>query len=97
MAEINQETVSRVAALSRIELDAGDMQKITGQMQQIVSFVEKINTLNTDNIEPTAHAITVRNVTREDRIQQSPASLEELLNLAPERMDNFISVPRVIE
>lgn len=97
MSDINSKTVERVAALSRLELDHESINKLTGQMQQIVDFVEKINELDTDGIEPTAHAITVNNVTREDKEVASPATLDEILKLAPERNGNFIAVPRVIE
>ena len=94
---IDRDTVLKVAGLARLELTEAEIEQMTGQMNEIVSFVEKINELDTKGIEPTAHVLDVKNKLREDEITESPATLEEILSLAPERHENFISVPRVIE
>lgn len=94
---IDRDTVLKVAHLARLELTEEEVTTMTGQMSEIVSFVEKINELDTTGIEPTAHVLDVKNKLREDSVTESPATLEEILSLAPERHENFISVPRVIE
>jgi len=94
---IDRETVLKVASLARLELTEEEVASMTGQMSEIIRFVEKINELDTRGIEPTAHVLNVKNRVREDSIIPSPATVEEMLSLAPERHENFISVPRVFE
>ena len=94
---IDRDTVIRVANLARLELTDTEMEQMTGQMAGIVPFVEKINELDTEGIEPAAHVLDVRNRVRPDEVIPSPATVEELIALAPDSGQNMIRVPRVIE
>ena len=64
-------------------------------MTAILDFVDQINKVNTDGIEPTAHVLDINNISRED-ISEDSMDREEILKLAPEQADGFIVVPRVI-
>ena len=94
---IDRDAVLKAAKLARLELTDDEVSTMTGQMSEIVNFVEKINKLDTTGIEPTANVLDIKNKFRDDVPIPSPATLEEILSLAPERQDNLISVPRVIE
>lgn len=91
-----QENVERVALLSRLELSDEEKRKITPQFEEIVKFVEKINELDTEGIEPTYHVVDVKNVRRKDEIKKS-MDVSTIAELAPESEYDHISVPQVIE
>ncbi|HBE80088.1 MAG TPA: Asp-tRNA(Asn)/Glu-tRNA(Gln) amidotransferase subunit GatB [Firmicutes bacterium] len=88
--------VEHVARLARLELSESEKEEFPGQLNGILDFVEKLNKLDTASIEPTAHAIPVTNVFRPD--QEVPSFDPELaLANAPDRLDNFFKVPKILE
>jgi len=93
---ITKKDVEYVANLSRLELDDADMNNFVPNLQEILSYVAKLNELNTSDVEPTAHVLSLTNVKREDEIKSS-LSNEEALKSAPETFDGFFLVPPVIE
>jgi len=95
---ITKKDVEYVARLARLELSAEEKEKFAGQLESILSYIDKLNTLDTKNIQPTSHAISLNNVWREDELAQCPESAREmLLSNAPEREDDFFKVKKVIE
>jgi aspartyl-tRNA(Asn)/glutamyl-tRNA(Gln) amidotransferase subunit C len=88
--------VEHVARLARLELSESEKEEFTWQLNEILDFVEKLNKLDTSNIEPTAHAIPVSNVFRPDQVVPS-LDLEQALANAPDRMGNFFKVPKTLE
>jgi aspartyl-tRNA(Asn)/glutamyl-tRNA(Gln) amidotransferase subunit C len=88
--------VEYVARLARLELSESEKEEFTGQLNDILDFVEKLNQLDTSNIEPTAHAIPVANVFRPDQIVPSLDPELALAN-APDRVGNFFKVPKTLE
>ncbi|TCL69985.1 aspartyl/glutamyl-tRNA(Asn/Gln) amidotransferase subunit C [Hydrogenispora ethanolica] len=88
--------VEHVARLARLELSEAEKEEFTGQLNEILNFVEELNQLDTQGIEPTAHAIPVTNVFRSDRVEPSLDPELALAN-APDRIDNFFKVPKVLE
>jgi aspartyl-tRNA(Asn)/glutamyl-tRNA(Gln) amidotransferase subunit C len=93
--KISEKEVEIVAELARLYLDEKDKKAMQKQLSSILDFVDKLNELNTDNVEPTAHILDITNVFRDDVVKPSPPT-EEILKLAPKRKDNFIVVPKVI-
>ncbi len=93
---ITKETVDDVAHLSRIKLDPQELEKISGQLSSILDFIDKLKSVNTDNIAPTSHILPVSNVLRQDQPGVSLSAGKALEN-APEKRDNFFVVPKVIE
>ena len=88
--------VEHVARLARLELSESEKEQFTGQLNDILGFVETLNKLDTNDIEPTAHAIPVTNVFRPDR---NGTSLDPDLALAnaPDRVDDYFKVPKILE
>ncbi|HEY4743419.1 MAG TPA: Asp-tRNA(Asn)/Glu-tRNA(Gln) amidotransferase subunit GatC [Desulfuromonadaceae bacterium] len=88
--------VEHVARLARLELNADETTLLVGQMDAILGYVDKLKELNTDNIQPTSHAVPVENAFRPDQAQPSIGVAKALAN-APDRAESFYRVPKVIE
>lgn len=93
---IDEQTVLKVARLSRLTLSDSERETIVSQTEDIVKFVEKINALDTSNIEPTYHVIDIKNVRREDVVKES-LPVKTISSLAPKSEYDHIVVPQVIE
>jgi aspartyl-tRNA(Asn)/glutamyl-tRNA(Gln) amidotransferase subunit C len=87
--------VEYVASLARLEFSDKEKEKLTHELNEILKYVEKLNELDTENVEPLAHVIELSNVFREDEVQPS-ISQEEALKNAPSKNDKFFKVPKVI-
>lgn len=94
--KIDQKQVRKVAKLSRLDLSEDEVQEFTGQLGAIIEYVEKMNELDTDNVEPLAHCLPVSNVFREDSVRESIGTDKALAN-APDRDDSFFKVPKILD
>lgn len=94
--KISREEVKHVANLARLRFDEGELEKFTDQLNAILTYIDKLNELDTSEVEPTYHVLDLVNVFREDQIQPSLPREAALAN-APERADGFFQVPRIIE
>jgi aspartyl-tRNA(Asn)/glutamyl-tRNA(Gln) amidotransferase subunit C len=90
------EEVQRVATLARLHLDNEEVQLLAVQLDRILQYMEKLNQLDTSQVEPLAHAVDIVNAFREDRVTNSPDP-ESLLANAPEKDETFFKVPKIIE
>lgn len=88
--------VEHVARLARLELDQEEKNLFAGQMDAILGYVEKLKELDTEGILPTSHAVPMENAFREDRVQPA-IGVEKALANAPDRVESFYRVPKVIE
>jgi aspartyl-tRNA(Asn)/glutamyl-tRNA(Gln) amidotransferase subunit C len=88
--------VEHVARLARLELGTEEIKLFAGQMDAILGYVEKLKELNTDGIVPTSHAVPMENAFREDKVRVS-IGVEKTLANAPDRVESFFRVPKVIE
>jgi aspartyl-tRNA(Asn)/glutamyl-tRNA(Gln) amidotransferase subunit C len=88
--------VNHIAKLANLYFSEEEKKKFTEQFNDILSFVEKLNELDTNNVEPLLHVIELENVFRDDVLKES-YSTEEILKNAPARRGNFFKVPKVIE
>lgn len=93
--KITKEQVEYVAGLAQLELSEEEKETFTHQLDSILSYMDKLNELDTENIEPTSHVLPIHNVFREDEVKPS-LPLEEALANAPDPKDGFFRVPRVI-
>jgi len=93
---ISKEDVQKVATLARIQFKEADLDRFSIQLDAIVKYVEQLNELNTEKVEPTAHALPVHNVMREDKVTHSKPS-EQVFKNAPQHEEHFFKVPQVIE
>lgn len=85
-----------MAILARLDLTPDEQEQLTGQLDRILDYMDKLNELDTENVEPMSHAVDVVNVLRPDRAVNQPRT-EDLLSNAPARDDDFLSVPKIIE
>ena len=93
---ISNNDVQHVAKLARLNLTTEEEQMLTGQLNAILKYAEKLNELDTTNIEPTTHVLHVSNVMREDETKES-LSIEQVMHNAPEEEDGQFKVPAVME
>ena len=94
--KITKAEVDAVALLARLELTPEESETFTGQMDAILAYVEKLNELDTSGIVPTSHAVPVENAFRADAVCPS-IGVENALANAPDRVEGFFRVPKVIE
>ena len=92
---ITPETVRHVAKLSRLALDEGRLQKLTGELESILGYVAKISGADVAGAEPMAHALPLKNVLRDDEVGPS-LPVEQVLQNAPEAEGPFFKVPKVL-
>jgi aspartyl-tRNA(Asn)/glutamyl-tRNA(Gln) amidotransferase subunit C len=88
--------VEHVARLARLDLSETEKERMRSQLDTILSYIDKLRRLDTEEIEPTSHAIPITNVMREDEVRPS-FPVEEMLANAPERDSDFFRVPKIIE
>lgn len=88
--------IDYTAKLARINLTDAEKEKLSGQLDSIIGYVEKLEELDTAGVEPTAHPHPVYNVWQED-VVKGELSVEEALKNAPAQRDNMIVVPKVVD
>lgn len=93
---ISTQDVQYVAALARLHVPQEKLEGFTKNLNDIVKYVEQLQTLNVDEIKPTSHAVAVGNVFRPDAVKPSLTN-PEALAIAVEKKDGSFKVPLVIE
>jgi aspartyl-tRNA(Asn)/glutamyl-tRNA(Gln) amidotransferase subunit C len=94
-APLSEADVRHVARLARLAIPEGEIHRYAEQLQGILAYVAKIGEVNIEGVEPTAHAIQIRNVLREDVVGPM-LSVEEVLQNASESDPPFFKVTKVI-
>jgi aspartyl-tRNA(Asn)/glutamyl-tRNA(Gln) amidotransferase subunit C len=93
--KITRQEVQHVAGLARLELSEAEVDRMTGQLDAILSYVDKLDELDTTGVAITTHTQGVVNAFREDEVRPSLARHEALAN-APEQNGESFVVPRII-
>ncbi len=88
--------VQWVAHLARLQLTGAELETMTRQLSAIVDYVDQLKQVNTEGVEPMAHALAVHNVFRDDEPAPSLPVADALAN-APQRRGDFYSVPAVLD
>lgn len=97
MKSIDKDMVLHVAHLSRLELNDDELKNYSGELALILSYISKLNEVDTKDVIPTSHAIaTLKNVFRKDVLKPSLEKKEVLKN-APDSDGDFFKVPQIIE
>lgn len=96
MSKTSQINIDYVAKLARIALSEDEKIKFSEQLVSILGYVEKLEELDTEGVEPTAHPYPMENVWQED-VVTSALPVEEALRNAPKQRQNMIVVPKVVE
>jgi aspartyl-tRNA(Asn)/glutamyl-tRNA(Gln) amidotransferase subunit C len=94
--KISLADVEHVARLARLELALEEKERMRRELDGILSYIGKLNAVDTEGVEPTSHAVPLTNVMREDRARPSLPAADMLAN-APERSGEFFRVPKIIE
>jgi aspartyl-tRNA(Asn)/glutamyl-tRNA(Gln) amidotransferase subunit C len=94
--KIDKSQVKKVAKLARLELSEAEIGEFAGQLNAIIDYVERMNKLNTEGVEPMAHCLPVSNVFRDDVIKESLGTEKTLAN-APQSDGPFFKVPKILE
>jgi aspartyl-tRNA(Asn)/glutamyl-tRNA(Gln) amidotransferase subunit C len=94
--EVNDALVQNLANLARLQFNEQEKEIIKKDLQRMIQFVDKLNELNTEGVEPLLHMTDAINVLREDVVQGS-ISREEALKNAPDTDGTFFKVPKVIK
>ena len=95
MTEISAEDVRKVANLARLDLPEDQIETYTAQLEEILSYIDQLQEIDTQNISPTTRAVEVVNAMREDLVEVK-SSREEILNQAPHREGDFFRVPKIL-
>jgi aspartyl-tRNA(Asn)/glutamyl-tRNA(Gln) amidotransferase subunit C len=93
---ISEEQVEYVARLARLVLRPEEKRRFTEQLSAILTYMEQLNQVPTDGVEPTSHVLDLVNVFRDDTVRQT-IPVEEALANAPEVMHDYFVVPRIVE
>ena len=88
--------IQYVARLARLHLTPNEEKKLAAQLGGILDYIEKLKKLDVTNVEPTAHAVPMINVTRPDEIRPSLPHDEALRN-APASANGLFIVPKIVE
>jgi len=93
---LSREEVLKVALLGRLKLSETELEKFTTQLNQIVGYVEQLQQLDTEDVEPMAHPLPINNIFRADEVKES-IGIDKALANAPKRDTEFYLVPPVLE
>lgn len=94
--KIDKKQVEHIAKLAKLRISDEDAVRLTKEMDKMINFADQLAELDTEGIEPTMHAIFVSNVFREDKIEPS-FTRKQVLSCAPEKDEQFIIVPNIID
>ncbi len=93
---ISAKDVEYLAHLARIQLSPEELQRFSGQLDEILAYVEKLKKAKTEGAPPTSHVLPLTNVFREDKLQPSLSNEAALAN-APSREGPYFKVPQIID
>lgn len=88
--------VEYIANLARIRLDKVHIKDFSKQLDDIITYVEKLKEVDTTDTPPTTHPLSLSNVFREDKVKES-LPVDKVLENAPQKRNSFFKVPKVVE
>ena len=92
---ISIKDVEHVAGLAKLSFTDEEKRRLALELNEILTYMEQLNSLDTESVEPLAHVITLGNVFRED-VHRPGLEREDALKNAPSKTEKFFRVPRVI-
>ncbi|TCO67691.1 Asp-tRNA(Asn)/Glu-tRNA(Gln) amidotransferase subunit GatC [Caldanaerobacter subterraneus] len=93
---ISKSEVEYIAKLARLKFTEEEIEAMSKELSKILDYVNKLNELDTENVEPTAHIVPIHNVFREDEVKPSMPREKVLMN-APFTEQGCFKVPKIIE
>ena len=102
MTKISKKDVEQIASLARLGLNDKEKEKMADELGSILGYIDKLNEVNTDGVEPVAHATGLENITRQDVAIEKPlgeraVESRKLVDMSPESENGFVKVPAVFE
>ncbi|MDN3585351.1 Asp-tRNA(Asn)/Glu-tRNA(Gln) amidotransferase subunit GatC [Pedobacter aquatilis] len=93
---LDEKTIHKIADLARIHVNDKEVETLIPEMNKILSFMEKLNELDTSNVKPLVYMNEATNVWREDVVKQEIATADGLKNAAKHN-ESFFMVPKIID
>ena len=93
---IDKDTVAKVSNLARIKINNDQLSTISNELESVIEWIDSLNEVNTDGVEPIANVSGQKLPLREDKVTDGGYS-EKILNNAPEKESGFFVVPKVVE
>jgi aspartyl-tRNA(Asn)/glutamyl-tRNA(Gln) amidotransferase subunit C len=93
---VSKEEVKYIANLARLRFSDEETEKMAGEMNQVLNYMQTLDEIDTENVEPLRHVIDLEYRPRKDEIKE-PLNHEEALKNAPDADSDYFRVPRVIE
>ncbi|WP_367567388.1 Asp-tRNA(Asn)/Glu-tRNA(Gln) amidotransferase subunit GatC [Lacrimispora sp.] len=93
---IDDETIEYVGILAKLELDADEKEAAKKDMGRMLDYIDKLNELDTEGVEPMSHVFPIHNVFRQDVVENGD-DRENILKNAPESKDGAFKVPKTVE
>ena len=94
--KIDKNTINKIARLSRIKLDDRESEDYIKDLNSILDWVEQLNEVNTENVEPLSNISSSILPKRED-VSKDVNTSDEILENAPDKLEGFFAVPKVVE
>jgi aspartyl-tRNA(Asn)/glutamyl-tRNA(Gln) amidotransferase subunit C len=94
--KLSREEVQRVAVLARLRLTPEEQSSLTEELDRILGYMDKLNQLDTADVDLFSHTANITNTLREDQVTNRP-NADALLANAPDRDGTFFKVPKIIE
>jgi len=92
---VTMKDVEHVAMLARLSFSDEEKKRLTAELNEILQYMEQLNSLDTSGVEPLSHVIELSNVFRKDELRPG-LPREDALRNAPAKSDKFFKVPKVI-
>ena len=93
---LSKEEIEHIAMLARLSLTEAEKNLFGAQLSSILDYMDKLNELDTKDVEPTSHVLSLNNIMREDTPKDS-VPREDILFNAPDRTEKFFRVPKIID
>ncbi len=96
MSKVTEETINKLAELAKLEFDENSKTQIQNDLNKMLSFVDKLNELDTDGLEPLIYMNNEQTILRDDEVA-SDITQDEALSNAPQKDSDYIKVPKVLD
>jgi aspartyl-tRNA(Asn)/glutamyl-tRNA(Gln) amidotransferase subunit C len=93
---VSKKDVEHIAKLAKLKFDDKQKEKLQGELNKVLEYIDKLNELDLSNVEPLESINDAENVFREDEAKHG-VTKEEALKNAPDKTDNFFKVPKVLD
>lgn len=94
--KVTKKDLENVAVLSRLAIPADKEEQYTNQLNDVLTYMENLNSINTDDVKPIAHVLPISNVFRDDVVKES-LDRDLALSNAPLKDDGYFKVPKILE